>query len=184
MLDTELIRTVCELYKNVRSLFSCRHVKLFIIHSPIAKNWTKKEGKVYILNCKKVKVWRVSLASFDGKENTYYWILCISRYAVAAQNLVMAARGRNTPRGWRISKDGTEFSDSADPKDTDPGSYDDISVFVIPLSQKFQEQLETVKYPVQSKKEKVTQQSDELLDRKEEATQQSDELLENDTDDG
>jgi hypothetical protein len=80
---------------------------------------------------------------------------------VAAQNLVMAARGRNTARGWRISKDETKFDDSPELKDTDPASYDDISVFVIPLAKKYQEQPETVKYPV--KKEEVTQQSDELV---------------------
>ncbi|CAB3999848.1 Hypothetical predicted protein, partial [Paramuricea clavata] len=86
------------------------------------------------------------------------------RYCVAAQNLVMAARGRNTARGWRISKDEKKLSDRAELKDTDPASYDDISVFVIPLSKKFQEQPETVHYPVQSKKEQTIQQSEERGD--------------------
>ena len=83
---------------------------------------------------------------------------------MAAQNLVMAARGRNTARGWRISKDENTFSDRPDLKDTDPASYDDISVFVIPLCKKFQEQLQTVQYPVKSKQEGTTTQSDELVD--------------------
>ncbi|XP_028397702.1 protein phosphatase 1H-like [Dendronephthya gigantea] len=72
------------------------------------------------------------------------------RYSVAAQNLVMAARGRNTQRGWRISRDEINFNDNVELKATDPASYDDISVFVIPLSKKFQEQPETVQYPVHS----------------------------------
>ena len=91
-------------------------------------------------------------------------IFIVCRYCVAAQNLVMAARGRNTARGWRIPKDDQKFADSAELKDTDPASYDDISVFVIPLAKKFQDQPETVHYPVKSKKEEATQQSDELVD--------------------
>ena len=87
-------------------------------------------------------------------------IITFSRYCVAAQNLVMAARGRNTARGWRISKDDKKFSDIAELKDTDPASYDDISVFVIPLSKKFQDQPETVRYPVSKQPSK---QSDEIV---------------------
>ena len=76
----------------------------------------------------------------------------------------MAARGRNTARGWRISKNENKFDDRLDLKDTDPASYDDISVFVIPLCKTFQEQLETIQYPVHSKQEKTATQPDEVVD--------------------
>ena len=75
----------------------------------------------------------------------------------------MAARGRNTARGWRIPRDEMNFSDNMELKNTDPASYDDISVFVIPLSKKFQEQPETVQYAVHSKPVK-TRSSNELAD--------------------
>lgn len=80
----------------------------------------------------------------------------ISRYCVAAQNLVMAARGRNTARGWRIAKDDKIFIDNPELKDTDPASYDDISVFVIPLSKTFQEQTESAEYQLKSKNQETS----------------------------
>lgn len=46
--------------------------------------------------------------------------LCFVRYTMAAQDLVMKARGVLKDRGWRISNDRL-------------GSGDDISVYIIPL---------------------------------------------------
>ena len=50
--------------------------------------------------------------------NNQAHILC--RYTIAAQELVQAARGLFTGRGWRKTDDGM-------------ASFDDITVFVIPL---------------------------------------------------
>lgn len=49
---------------------------------------------------------------------TYHF--CYVRYTMAAQDLVMRARGVLKDRGWRISNDRL-------------GSGDDISVYIIPL---------------------------------------------------
>lgn len=79
------------------------------------------------------------------------------RYCVAAQNLVMAARGRNTVRGWRIAKNENNLNDVSELKFTDPASMDDISVFVIPFMN-CQQKPEIVHFPITSECEEITEQ--------------------------
>lgn len=57
----------------------------------------------------------VSLYTSDADRLSHY-----TRYTMAAQDLVMRARGVLKDRGWRISNDRL-------------GSGDDISVYIIPL---------------------------------------------------
>lgn len=66
-------------------------------------------------------MWQAVKTRFPHEEERFLAVFCLlHRYTLAAQDLVMRARGVLKDRGWRISNDRL-------------GSGDDISVYVIPL---------------------------------------------------
>ena len=76
----------------------------------------------------------------------------------------MAARGRNTARGWRRVTSSKMNFNEAELRSTEAASYDDISVFVIPLVN-CQEKPDIVQYPISSECDEITEQLCKTLDR-------------------